>query len=111
MTKDGKLNNTDGFWYCDANSPDNFCPEFDIMEANKYSFRSTIHTCDDPDVNGFIKDCERGGFCPLDQFNYMGQFGPGFLAIDTNQPFSVKMEFHENKDKFNVLTGYTITMR
>ena len=70
VNKDGSLNNTDGFWYCDAQAVGgSFCPEFDIMEANKYAFRSTIHTCDDPDEKGFVKDCERGGFCPLDQFN------------------------------------------
>ena len=31
----GQLWNTDGYYYCDANQVDgNFCPEFDIMEAN-----------------------------------------------------------------------------
>lgn len=110
MTKDGKLNNTDGFWYCDANSPYNFCPEFDIMEANKYAFRSTIHTCDDPDEHGFISDCERGGFCPLDQFNYKGQFGDKAELIDTNQPFTVNMTFNADEDKMDVLTGYTLKM-
>jgi len=69
-TKDGSLNNTDGFWYCGANVDGANCPEFDIMEANKYAFRSTIHTCDDPDEKGWIKDCVHGGACSLDPYQY-----------------------------------------
>ena len=31
--------NTDGYYYCDANQVGgNFCPEFDIMEANQWAF-------------------------------------------------------------------------
>ena len=80
------------------------------MEANKYAFRSTVHTCDDPDEKGFIKDCERGGFCPLDQFSQKKQFGDKGELIDTNMPFHVKVEFHDDRQKMNVLTGYTVTM-
>ena len=36
---DGKLHNTDGYYYCDANAiAGEFCPEFDIMQANKFSW-------------------------------------------------------------------------
>lgn len=109
-TQDGSLNKTDGYYYCGGNVVGAFCPEFDIMEANKYAFRSTIHTCDDPDENGWIADCERGGVCPLDQYSWKDQFGDKGSKIDTNKPFSVKAEFHTERDELNTLTGYTITM-
>ncbi len=40
---------TDGWGYCDANQVSgNWCPEFDLMEANKWSWASTPHKCDLP---------------------------------------------------------------
>ena len=45
----GLDNNSDPFQYCDANQVGGYwCPEFDIMEANKYAFHVTGHTCDTP---------------------------------------------------------------
>ena len=45
----GLDNNSDPFQYCDANQVGgHWCPEFDIMEANKYAFHVTGHTCDKP---------------------------------------------------------------
>ena len=55
---------TDGFGYCDANKVDgNFCPEMDIMEANKYSWASTPHPCDTKDKNGQYSHCDQDGHC------------------------------------------------
>ena len=55
------------FGYCDANKVDGFwCPEFDIMEANKYAFRSTAHSCDSPDASGAYHNCDRAGKCSID---------------------------------------------
>lgn len=35
----GQLWNTDGYYYCDGNQVGgNYCPEFDIMEANQWSW-------------------------------------------------------------------------
>merc|ERR1712223_1671658 len=43
-------NTSDPFKYCDANKVGgHWCPEFDIMEANKYAFKAIGHTCDAPD--------------------------------------------------------------
>ena len=44
---------SDGMHYCDAAAVGgNYCPEFDIMEANQYAYRATSHSCDTP-VNGY----------------------------------------------------------
>ena len=36
-----------GDYYCDANFVNNnFCPEYDTFEGNKYTMASALHTCD-----------------------------------------------------------------
>jgi len=53
---------TDGWGYCDANQVDgNWCPEFDLMEANKWSWATTAHKCDDPTAEGKYWYCDQGG--------------------------------------------------
>jgi len=55
-------NNDDDFRYCDANKVGgHWCPEFDIMEANKYAFHVTGHKCDAPDASGIYYNCDRSG--------------------------------------------------
>lgn len=79
--------NVDPFGYCDANRiGGHWCPEFDVMEANMYSFHTTAHKCDAP-VDGVYDNCDRGGTCTLNvhENNIAGDFIPGStLGIDTN---------------------------
>lgn len=80
-------NQSDPFKYCDgAGVGGNYCPEFDVMEANKYAFRSTAHKCDLN--NGFYGNCDRNGTCSSDVLTDKpaGVFGPGSTTgINTNQ--------------------------
>ena len=108
---------TDGYGYCDANQVDgNWCPEFDIMEANIVSFRSTPHTCDEPSDKGFYSKCDGGGKCAVDvQTEHLWDYGPGWgctvmeeCPINTEAEFHVKIDFHKGSD--GSFTGYTTEM-
>ena len=101
-------NYDDPFQYCDgANVGGHGCPEFDVMEANKYAFRSTAHKCTD-NGNSF-SGCDRNGQCSTDVIlEQAGRFGPGVsYEIDTNSVFHVKQDFHQTDGAF---TGYTTTL-
>jgi hypothetical protein len=105
---------TDGKdFYCDANKVGgNWCPEFDIMEANTYAWHSTAHKCDAPNDKGHYENCDRGGSCfqiAWDQDS--SAYGPG-KRIDTSKPFHAKIEF-DSVDHFTTTftqNGETFTM-
>ena len=86
-------NYSDPFKYCDANEVGgHWCPEFDIMEANKWAFRAVGHSCDAPNSNGVYQSCDRSGQCSIDVLRdaYSNSFGPGSsYKINTELPFSV----------------------
>ena len=101
----------DQMYYCDANQYDgNFCPEFDIMEANQYSFHSTAHACDTPNENGHYDNCDKIGSCSANVHDLgESEYGPGEgYKINTLKTFHVKIEFHKDED--DEFTGYTITL-
>ena len=88
------------------------CPEFDIMEANKYAWRTTAHKCtssqDSLDYYYYSK-CDGAGKCVTDVLldAPQGAYAPGSTSgIDTNLPFHVKQEFHETD---NLFSGHTTT--
>lgn len=87
-----------GDYYCDANQVGgNFCPEMDMMEANKYAWHTTPHKCDAPNSNHHYFNCDRGG-CGKSIWSVDPRaYGPGGqFRINTNAPFHVKMEFNES---------------
>ncbi len=102
----------DPFAYCDANQVDgHWCPEFDIMEANKYSYRATGHTCDEPNLQGEYSNCDRHGQCSVDIHSngVLDDFKPGStVGIDTENEFHVRIDYH--KDSAGQFSGYTVTM-
>lgn len=86
-----------GDYYCDANKGEgSWCPEMDMMEANKYAWRTTPHKCDAPNSNGHYYNCDRGG-CGKSIWSVDPRaYGPGSnFRINTNYPFHVKLEFPE----------------
>jgi len=82
-----------GNYYCDANQVCGlWCPEVDLMEANRAAFAITPHKCDAP-VGKWYSHCDGGG-CSI-RTNKMGNnygFGSNFI-INTQQPFNVSYNF------------------
>ena len=99
----------DGLYYCDASKVDGtYCTEFDIMEANKYSWRSTHHDCVEPD-NGYFSSCDKSGQCHVSHTEWNdGDFGPSSnYKINTEQPMTVRIDFSEKEGNF---VSYKITL-
>ena len=91
----GQYWNTDGYYYCDGNQVGgNWCPEFDIMEANQWAFQTTPHSCDNPSSVGFYNNCNRGGDCWLNNIDKLAysDYGPGDnFRINTLREFHVSL--------------------
>ena len=85
--------NSDPFKYCDANQVGgSWCPEYDIMEANKWAFRTVGHACEEPDSFGVYPSCDRGGKGYTDVLldAPFESYGPGAAyTINTELPFTV----------------------
>jgi len=83
-------------YYCDASRVcGQFCPELDIMEANRHVFESTPRKCDAPSQGGHYSHCDRDG-CGQNT-NKMGvmDYGPGSdYTIDTTHRFDVHTDFY-----------------
>ena len=99
---------TDGYGYCDANQVDgNWCPEMDIMEANKYSWATTPHKCDNPSAQGHYYYCDQGGTGQQNIYDKLpwNAYGPGQdYTINTDLPFHAKVEFFEDGGQFSAFT-------
>jgi len=107
--EDGSLwMETDGWGYCDANKVNgNWCPEFDIMEANKWAWATTPHKCDAPNSKGFYYNCDAGGTCQQNTTAALAwsDYGPGTnYTINTLKPFHVKIQFDSVNNQFSSFT-------
>lgn len=99
----------DGLYYCDASAVDgNYCPEFDVMEANQWSWRSTAHACTNP-TNGHYESCDRSGQCHVSHTQLEdNDWGPGSTyKIDTRQPVEVRVDFSKKDGNW---ASYTVTL-
>ena len=82
----------DGEYYCDANQVGGtYCPEMDVMEANKFAMASTAHTCD-YHAPHYYSSCDHGGCGTNVLDDNKSEFGPG-KPIDTNKPFTLSVSF------------------
>ena len=106
MGSDGLPDPTDGYYYCGSQYGKGLCPEFDVMEANAYSWRTNAHACDSPTEAGHYSQCDSQAKCGVDQINYSG-FGPGAELIDTTAPFHTKIDFLAEG---GVFSGYVVTL-
>ena len=98
-------------YYCDAQGYDGeYCPEFDIMEANQYAWQTTPHKCNAPSDKGWYDWCDHDGKC-WQKAQAQGTYGPG-KQIDTMKPFTAKIEFDASSHFTTTLTqnGFTLTM-
>lgn len=97
---------TDPFQYCDGAAVGGYaCPEFDMMEANRYAFRAVGHKCDF--TGGKYTNCDQNGTCAVDVLSDLpkGSFGPGSsYIIDTNKPLHMRQDYFASAGQF---TGYT----
>ena len=107
----------DPFRYCGSGTGAKAaCPEYDIMEANKYGFRSTSHQCRSPNEQGIYTDCDSKGQCTVDilETEMYGKimdnlYGPGpEYKIDTTKPFHVRNDWHEGGQ--DLWTSFSVTL-
>jgi len=101
-------------YYCDANRVcGQWCPEVDVMEANKHVFQATPHRCDEPSATGHYSNCDRRGCQQSTRSLGDKAYGPGpQFTIDTRRPFTVQTTFHGTvRSKVPHFTGLTTRLQ
>lgn len=108
----GRYNlSTGNDYYCDANQiQGTFCPEYDLIEGNKFTMATTLHSCTpSTTVPGYFPTCDKGG-CATNVYsvnsNYMCPFST--CVIDTRRPFNVSHS--HSKSVAGVLKSLTVTL-
>ena len=71
-----------------------WCPEIDLLEANRDALQVTPHKCDPPNSQGYYSSCDRGG-CAQNTYKLdPNAFGPGGqYTIDTTRTFVINTTF------------------
>ena len=94
-----------GEYYCDANQVGGtYCPEMDVMEANKFAMASTAHTCQYVPPH-YYSSCDRGG-CGTNVLNVdWSRYSPG-KRIDTNKPFTLSVSFIVQNGNLATVNNY-----
>mmetsp|Transcript_93582 Transcript_93582/g.195095 ORF Transcript_93582/g.195095 Transcript_93582/m.195095 type:complete len:554 (+) Transcript_93582:274-1935(+) len=95
-------------YYCDANMVcGQWCPEVDIMEANKMVLKATPHRCDPSNTAKFY-NCDRKGFGRNTKDLPDSPYGPGAgHTIDTTKPFEVETYFAGANGTGNAVGEFT----
>ncbi len=107
--ENGNLYPAGGNYYCDANKiGGNYCPEFDIAEANMYALATTAHKCNDPQNKHYywcdgaglqtrVYEVSQKAYCPDDS-----------CTINTRKPYRHACDFVPGGD--GVLQRVTCTL-
>jgi len=97
---------TCGNYYCDANNVCGaWCPEMDVLEANRAGLAVTPHKCDAPQGK-FYSHCDGAG-CSLRTKDMPNAFGYGSnFQIDTHHPFNISMSFRTSNGQLSSI--YTV---
>ena len=95
-----------GDYYCDANAVGGtYCPEMDVLEANKHAMSSTAHTCEYV-APRYYPSCDGAG-CGTNILDVdINAYGPG-KQINTNKPFTLSTSFIQGEN--NLLSTVTNT--
>jgi len=82
-----------GDYYCDANQVCGiFCPEVDLMEANRAALQITPHKCNNP-IGKYYPYCDGDG-CGRNTKNMGNNYGYGSnFLVNTQHPFNISYNF------------------
>jgi len=95
-------------YYCDADHVcDHWCPEMDLMEANRAAIAVTPHKCDPPQGKWY-PSCDHHG-CSLNTKVMGNSYGYGSTyTINTQYPFNVSFNFQMSSgDLSRIVTTFS----
>ena len=102
---------SDCYFGCDAKGHTGSgakCPEFTLFEGNKYGFKTTPHTCNEPTARGLFQQCDSKGDLSIDSYEFENGFsyGPG-KDLDTKDSMFIMVNFNAEEDQ---LVSYDVSI-